>query len=81
MLNVPEFSFVRGVPVHPQICPNLTEVVVFAVEIHLMHGVTMDVVCSLGFTMVFWEKGVQAKMFCEKTENEGSMCNRAELIH
>ena len=45
-----------------------------------MHRVAMGMVCSLGFTMAFWEKGVQAKMFCKKTENGGSVWRRTEFI-
>ena len=78
--SCPEFPFVRGVPICPQVHPNLPEVVSLVVEVHLMHGVTMDMVCGLGFAMVFWEKGVQAKMFCKKMENGGLVWRRTEFI-
>ena len=45
-----------------------------------MHGVVMDMICSPEFTMAFWEKGVQAKMFCEKMENGGPVWKRAEFV-
>ena len=45
-----------------------------------MYRVVVDMVCCPGFTMAFWEKGVQAEMFCKKAENGGPVWKRAEFV-
>jgi len=78
--SCPKLPFVRGIPVCPEVSPNFTEVVVAAVEVHLIHGVAMDMLRSPRLAMPFWEKGMLAEMLCEETENGGPVWKRTEFV-